>query len=88
MHSFFLGPHPQHMKVPILGVKLDLQLLACARATATQDPSHICDLYHSSRQHQIPSPLSEARDKTHILMNTSQICFLCATVGTPYICIL
>ena len=27
-------------------------------ATATSDPSRICDLYHSSRQHQILNPLS------------------------------
>ena len=34
-----------------------------ARATATPDPSCICDLYHRSRQHRILNPLSEARDK-------------------------
>ena len=33
------------------------------------------DLYNSSRQRGIPSPLSEARDRTCILMDTSQICF-------------
>ena len=47
---FFLGPHLQHMEVPwlgvILGVKLELQLPASA--TATQDPSYVCDLHHSS----------------------------------------
>ena len=31
------------------------------QATATTYPSHICDLYHSSQQHQILNPLSEAR---------------------------
>ena len=30
-----LGPHPQHMEVLRLGVKSELQLLACATATAT-----------------------------------------------------
>ena len=40
-------------------------------------------LYHSSQQHQIPSPLSEARDQTCILMDTSWICFRCTTTGTP-----
>ena len=34
----FLGPHPQHMEVPRLGVQLELQLLAYATSTATQDP--------------------------------------------------
>ena len=48
-----------------------------------RNPSHICNLYHSSQQHQIPDPLSEARDGTHILTDTSQIRFLCATTGTP-----
>ena len=58
----FLGPHLQYMEVPRLGIKLELQLLAYATATAMQDPSYICDLYHSSWQRQILSPLSEARD--------------------------
>ena len=44
-------------------------------AIATQDPSHVCDQQHSSRQRQIPDPLSEARDRTCILMDTSQIRF-------------
>ena len=36
--------------------------------------SRVCDLHHSSRQCQIPDPLSEARDRTRILMDTSQVC--------------
>ena len=40
----------QHMEVPRLGVELELQLLAYTTATATQDPSHTCDLHHSSQQ--------------------------------------
>ena len=44
----FLGLHLWHMEVPRLGVKLELQLLATA--TATLDPSHVCDLHHSSQQ--------------------------------------
>ena len=39
-----LGLHPWDMEVPGLGVELELQLLA----TATVDPSKVCDLYHSS----------------------------------------
>ena len=61
---FFLGPHPRHMEVPRPGVEMELQLLAYATATATQDPNHICDLHHSSRQRQILNSLSEARDQT------------------------
>ena len=37
----FLGPLPRHIEVPRLGIELELQLLACVRATATQDPSRV-----------------------------------------------
>ena len=46
------------------------------------DPSHICDLHHSSWQCRILKPLSEARDGTHIFRDTSQIHFHRATMGT------
>ena len=44
-----LGLHLQHMEVPRLEVKLELQPPASiiATATATWDLSHVCDLYHS-----------------------------------------
>ena len=71
------------MDVLRLGVKLQLQLSACTTATATWDPSAICDLYQSSQQHQILHPLREIRDQTCTLMDTSQICFCRATTGTP-----
>ena len=61
------------MKVTRLGVESELQPPAFATATAMPDPSHICDLYHSSGQHWILNPLSEAREQTHILKDTSQI---------------
>ena len=59
------------MEVPRLVVESELQLLACT--TATLDPSHVCDPHHSSWQHQILNPLSEASDQTPILMDTSQV---------------
>ena len=40
----FLGPHLQHMEVPRQGDESELQLQAYTTATATQDPSHVCDL--------------------------------------------
>ena len=43
-----LGPQPWHMEVPRLGVELELQLPAYARATGTPDSSRVCDLHHSS----------------------------------------
>ena len=57
----------QHMEVPRLGVELELWLLGYTTATATLDPSGICDLYHSSWHHRILNPLSEARDQTLVL---------------------
>ena len=71
----FLGPLPQHMEVPRLGVHLELQLPAYATATATQDPSHVFDPHHSSRQRRILNPLMEARNQTCVLMDASQIRF-------------
>ena len=44
---------------------------------------HICDLYQSSRQHQILNLMSEARDRTCNLMVPSRIHFSCPTMGTP-----
>uniref|UniRef100_A0A4X1VDC6 Uncharacterized protein n=1 Tax=Sus scrofa TaxID=9823 RepID=A0A4X1VDC6_PIG len=79
----FLGPHPQHMEVPRLGVQSERQLLATATATAMWDPSRVCELHHSSQQRQILNPLSEARDRTLNLMVLSRICFRCAMTGTP-----
>ena len=49
----FLGLHLRHMEVPRLGAESELQLPAYATATATWDPSHVCDLHHSSCQCQI-----------------------------------
>ena len=77
----FGGLYLWRLEVPRLGVKLELP--AYATATATQDPSRIYDLHHISWQGWIPSPLREARDQTHILMDTSQIPFWWATTGTP-----
>ena len=72
----FLGLHPPHMEVP--------KLEPLAYATATLDPSRVCDLlHHSLQQHQILNSLSEARDQTRLLMVTSQIRFHCATMRTP-----
>ena len=69
------------MEVPRLGVESELQLPAYTAATATQDPSHIFDLRHSSQQHWFLNPLSEARDQTHNFMVPSRICFRCTTMG-------
>ena len=61
-------------------------------ATATQDPSHICDLHHSAQQCQILNPLSKARDQTRNLTVPSWIRFCCmqelhTIILILYICI-
>ena len=65
------------------GDELELQLPAYSTATAKQNLSRVCDLHHSSWECRIPNPLSEARDGTRILMDTSLILFCCATMATP-----
>ena len=79
----FLGPYLQYMEIPRPGVESELQLLAYTTTTATQDPSRIYDLHHSSQQRQILNPLSEPRDWTHNFMVPNQIYFCSATRGTP-----
>ena len=72
------------MEVSRLGVQSALQLLAhTAAVTAMRERSYVCYLRHSSQQHWILNPLSEARDRTHILMDSSQIHFHCAMKGAP-----
>ena len=75
----FSGPHLWHMEVHRLGVELELYLQAYTTATATWELSHICNLHHSSWQRRILNPLSRARDRTLILMDTSWVCYRCAT---------
>ena len=67
------------MDVPRLGVKSDL---AYTTAIATWDLSHIYKPHHSLWECWIPNPLSEARDWTHILLDTIWVHFRWATMGT------
>ena len=77
---FFLGRYLQHMEVSRLGIRAsiraaDIRLVSELQlpAMTTKDQNHVCDLYHSSRQHWILNPLSEARDRTQILMGTGWV---------------
>ena len=81
--AFFFKVSPSAYGVPRLGVKLALQLPAYTVATVTWDPSHISDLHHSSWRCRISGWLSDVRDRTYVLMDTSLIYFHCATTGTP-----
>jgi len=77
MYNLFIlfRAYLQHMEVPRIGVKSELQLPAYTTSTATLDPSFLCDLHHSSRQRWILKLLSKARDQTYILMDTSQVLY-------------
>ena len=75
-----LGPYLWHMAV--------LRLGEFGAAAAGIDHSHRNmgskphhDLHHSSWQHWIPNPLSEARDQTHILMDSRQVHYHEAMMG-------
>ena len=61
------------MEVPGLGVELEREPLAYTTATATWDLSHVYNLCCSSRQGQILNLLSEARDRTWVLMDASRV---------------
>ena len=52
------------------------------RGTGTPDLSLICDLHHCSWQQHILKPLSEVRDQTWVLMNTTHICYHWTMMGT------
>ena len=71
---FLIGP---------LGVESELQLLASATATAPRNLGRVCNLLHSSRQHQTLNTLSVARDRTHILIDSSQVLNPPSHNGTP-----
>ena len=66
----FLWPQLQHTEIPRVGRGwLELQPPPYTTATATPDPSCLCDLHHSSWQHRILNPLVVARDWTWIFMD-------------------
>ena len=80
----FLGDDaPTAYGIPRLGVKSELGLPGYATATAAPDQSHVCNLHQSSLQHWILNPLSGARDQTCVLMDTSQVHYHWAIMGTP-----
>ena len=73
LFSLFLGPHLRYMEVPRLGVESQLQVSTHTTATAMPDPNHVCHRHHSSWRCQILNPLSEARNRTRFLTDTSRI---------------
>lgn len=71
------------MGVPRLGLKSELKLQAYTIDTAVPDRSLICDLHHSSQQHQILNPLSEARDWTCNIFILVRFVTCWVTMGIP-----
>ena len=65
------------MEVPRLGAELELQVLAYTTVTAME--SELC-LWPILQLTEMTDSLREARDQTHILMDTSQIRFHWATI--------
>ena len=59
------------MEVPRLRAELELQLPVYT--TAMPDLSRISDLNLSSQQHRILNPMSEARNGTCVLMDSSRV---------------
>ena len=79
MGFFFPFLYLQHIDVPRLGIKMELQLQVYTTATATLDLSHIWDLCGSLLQCGILNTLSRARDRTRILKDnifSSEVIFL------------
>ena len=52
---------------------MELKLLAYTTATTMWDPRCIYDLRHSPQKHWILNTLSEARDQTPVLIDTSWV---------------
>ena len=89
LHFILFWPYLGHLGIPRLVVKSKLQLPAYTAATATPDPGHICDLHHSSRQHQFLNPLGENQGSNlHPHRQYVRSLTPGATVGTPKQCIL
>ena len=77
----FLGPHPQHMEVGSQARGL-IGTVATSLSYSHSNAGSERRL-QPTPQRWILNPLSKARDGTHNLMIPSQICFCCATMGSP-----
>ena len=69
------------MEVPRLR-ESELQVPVYTTTTATPNPSLVCNLHHSLQQCRILNPLSLARDRTHLLMDTSWVYHHWTPTGT------
>ena len=78
--TFFWGGTPVDLRISQArgGIRVAAASLLHSHCNASSEP------HHSSWQCQILNSLSEARDRTHILMDTSQTCFHWATMVTSH----
>ena len=72
LSSFFLGYPTAYGSSQARG-RIRAAAESYTTAMATLDLSHICNLCHSLQEHLILNPLSEAMDRTRILMDTSWV---------------
>ena len=78
---FFSGLHLWHLEVPSLWGQIRATAASHSHSNPRSEPR--LRLHHSSWQCKILNPLSEARDWTRILIDSSHVHYLSATVGTP-----
>ena len=80
----FSGLHLRPMKVPRLRGPIGATAAGlCHSQSNSGSKQHLWATPQLTQQHQIPNPLSEARDQTCMLMETSQIHFCYSVMGTP-----
>ena len=60
-------------------------VVLCQSHSNAESELHLCVLHLSSQQCQILNPLSEARERTHNLMDTRWMHLHCPTMGTPHV---
>ena len=78
----FLGSYPQRMGSQARGW-IRAAAASLGHSHSNTDLSCVCNPHHSSWQHQILNRLSKARYQTHVLLDTSQVCYHWVTTGTP-----
>ena len=83
--SFFFNGHSYTILSSQAKGRIRAEAAGLFHSHSNTDPSCICNLHHSSQQGQILNPLSEARDRTHILMmRTSQVLNLLSHNGDSW----
>ena len=70
--SFFRAPPAAHGSSQARG-RIGALAAGLHHSHSNGDESRVRDLHHSSRQRRVLNPRSEARDRTHVLMDTSRV---------------